>query len=178
MTAVFPSPGLIGLTSISGEVGAGIRLGQFLNGDGFSTFEHAFVCLGGGQILEAEPGGARIVPLHYAPKSIYWCSNIYKMLGDDPWHAGWITRINSLGKSYKGVPYSFLDYDALIAHRLHLPIPGLEHFIADTGHMICSQIADDFYLKLGVEIFTDKRWTGYVTPGSLWKRDLELAKVV
>jgi hypothetical protein len=177
MNDIFPAPGLIGLTQISGSVGAGIRLGQFLNGDGFSLFEHAFVSLGNGQILEAEPGGARIVPLHYRPASVYWCEHIYDLLGSKPATPGWTDTVVKLGATYKGIKYSFLDYDALVAHRLHLPIPGLEHFIADTGHMICSQIADDFYLKLGVEVFTDKRWTGFVTPGSLWKRDLELAKV-
>jgi hypothetical protein len=69
-----PRPGTMGLTPIAGEVGRLIRLGQKLNGNGFSTWEHAFILLPGDQILEAEPGGARIVPLHY--DDVYWCQGI------------------------------------------------------------------------------------------------------
>lgn len=166
------TPGLLGLTSITGGVGMGIRIGQFLNGDGFSKFEHAFVALGDGNILEAEPGGARIVPFHYADRDVYWCHNILKLL------PATVTaeQVQELARGYRGVEYSFLDYDALVAHRLHLPIPGLQHFIRDTGHMICSQLDDDFYKRLRARIFTDDRWEGYVTPGMLYNRDLELGK--
>jgi hypothetical protein len=55
-----------------------------------------------------------------------------------------------------------------------MPLPGLRGFVAASGHMICSQLADLLYQRLGVQIFTDGRWCGYVTPGSLYQRDQEL----
>lgn len=67
-------PGTIGLTLIEGIVGDLIEAGQFLNGEGLTRNEHAFTLLPGGMILEAEPGGARIVPYHYGT-NVYWCRN-------------------------------------------------------------------------------------------------------
>lgn len=165
-----PQPGMIGLTQISGEVGKGIEFGQWLNGEGFQKWEHAFVLLPGDLILEAEPGGARIVPLHYS--DVYWCRGIYELLPQPPNQQ----QLGIIAAQFKGVPYSFLDYEALAAHRLHIPVPGLRDFIKDSGHEICSQMADDFYLRLGAHIFTD-RWTGDVTPASLYNRDQELGTI-
>jgi hypothetical protein len=166
---------MIGLAQSGGDVGKLIQLGQWLNGDGFSTWEHAFVLLPDNKILEAEPGGAVIVPQHH--DEVYWCRGIYgKILPPNfKWPVAWPT-LDTLAGQLKGTPYSFADYAALTAHRLHVPAPGLQEFIANSGHEICSQLADDYYSKLGGHIFTDKRWPGYVTPGMLWKRDLELRR--
>lgn len=164
--------GIIGLTQISGSVGKAIEFGEWLNGEGFHIWEHAFVTLPGGLILEAEPGGARIVPNNYS--AIYWCTAIYD-------HAPHVKNaspvlLSQTAEKLKGTPYSFADYAALAAHRLHLWTPGLKHYIQTSKHEICSQLADDFYWQLGDEIFTDKRWPGDVTPASLYQRDLELRK--
>lgn len=173
MTLFVPQPGMIGLTQISGNVGKMIELGQLLNGEGFENWEHAFVLLPGNQILEAEPGGALVRELHY--DDVYWCTNIYKLIP-----AGLIalrtfdTILNNTVEELKGIPYSFLDYAALAAHRLHVPAPHLRKYIQTSHHEICSQLADDFYWRLGVQIFTDGRWPGDVTPASLFRRDLEL----
>lgn len=179
-----PQPGLIGLTQIQGDVGKAIEFLQGLNGDGFSRWEHAVVLLPGNQILEAEPGGAVIRPLHY--DDVYWCWNIYGLLpqvqairnvpgASEALSASFYLQLWTVARQLEGTPYSFLDYASLIAHRLHVPAPGLRDYIKDTGHQICSQLADDFYLRLGGHVFTNQRWAGDVTPGSLWRRDLELA---
>lgn len=162
--------GIIGLTQVQGAVGAGIRFGQWLNGEGFDVWEHAFVTLPGGLILEAEPGGAVIRPFHYG--SVYWCTAIYKLLPPGVTDEEF-TRV---GESLKGTPYSFLDYAALVAHRLHIWAPHLRKYIQTSQHEICSQLADDFYYRLGAHVFTDDRWAGDVTPASLFKRDQELRK--
>ncbi len=161
-------PGLIGLTPIHGPVGVGIEIGEFLNGEGFRAWEHAFITLPGGLILEAEPGGARIVPLHY--DNVYWCNGLYRLLPPE------VTpdEIAHVGESLKGIKYSFLDYDALFLHRLRVPAPHLRHYIADSSHMICSQMADEFYLRLRARLFLDDRWAGDVTPMSLYNRDVQL----
>lgn len=159
---------MIGLTHINGGVGRAIRFGQWLNGEGFATWEHAFIYLPGNLVLEAEPGGARIVPFTYS--DVYWCTGIFKLLPPttNP------TELGHVAESLKGVPYSFLDYAALAAHRLKIPAPHLRAFIKDTGHMICSQLDDEFYKRLGARIFVDGRWSGDVTPASLYNRDRQL----
>lgn len=162
---------MIGLTQISGRTGKLIRFGQWLNGEGFTSWEHAFVCLPGNLILEAEPGGAIIRPFHYTGADVYWCENIYKLLPPGISDAEF-TRV---GESLKGTPYSFLDYLALATHRLRIPGPFLKNYVQTSAHEICSQLSDDYYWRLGTQIFTDKRWPGYVTPASLYKRDLELS---
>lgn len=164
------SPGTIGLTTISGEVGRLIRLGQWLNNEGFERWEHAFVLLPGGNVLEAEPGGARIVPLVYT--DVYWCNNIRKLLPVEPGTAP--DLLNEVAKPFRGVGYSALDYFALALHHFHVNPPGLKAFIENDHRLICSQLADEFYLRLGAHIFDDGRWAGFVTPASLFRRDLEL----
>lgn len=175
MTAGLP-PGTIGLVPMGGDAGRLIRLGQWLNGDGLADFEHAFVYLGDAGIgniahgiIEAKPGGARILPLHY--ESVHWCEGIASLLppGAD---------VMSVARPLAGVPYSAADYFALVAHRLRVPVPGLRAYVASSGHMICSQLADELYNRLGCHIFIDGRWPGYVTPGMLYQRDLQLREAL
>lgn len=163
---------MIGLTQISGNVGKGIKIGQWLNGEGFSRWEHAFVLLPGNLILEAEPGGAVIRPLHYRDANVYWCGGIYAT-SPTVRNASPIILAET-ANPLEGIGYSFLDYAALSAHRLHIPAPHLRAYISSTGHEICSQMADEFYLRLGAHIFDDGRWAGDVTPAGLYRRDLQL----
>lgn len=173
ITEIRPA-GYIGLTSIHGTVGKLIRFGQWLNNDGFSVYEHAFTSLGNGQILEAEPGGARIVPItEYNPASIYWCDAIgSRMTHDQIMRAADPVFYNQ----FKGIKYSFLDYQSLVLHRFGVNLPGLRTYIQNSKHEICSQLADDFCQRLGYQVFDDGRWNGDVTPGALYKRDLELRR--
>lgn len=156
-----PQPGDIGLTSITGAVGQLIRIGQWLNGDGYGAYQHAFIVLPGNRLIEAMPGGAQIVSLDsYADRDVLYVSPVgitdaqRKAVVD-----------NAL--RYEGVPYSFLDYIALATHRFRIPGPGLRRYIKSTGHMICSQLCDRAYRDAGLQIFADGRWSGYVTPMDL-----------
>ncbi|MFH8569976.1 hypothetical protein [Streptomyces sp. NPDC017993] len=156
-----PLPGDIGLTQISGHVGRLIRIGQWLNGNGFADYQHAFLVLPDNQLLEAEPGGARVRPLssYEGVEVLYVCpSGLSERQRAD---------ICSASRAYVDVPYSFLDYVAIAAHRIHLPVPGLRRYISATGHMICSQLVDQCYKDAGVHLFDDGRWSGYVTPLAL-----------
>lgn len=160
---------MIGLTRISGGVGKAITVGQWLNGEGFRFWQHAFVALPGNQVLEAEPGGAVIRPYPYGG-DVYWCGGLFGLLPDGVTAAD----ITAVAAQLDGIGYSFADYGALAARRLRIPAPHLRRFIAATGHQICSQLADDFYLRLGGHCFTDGRWAGDVTPAGLFNRDLQL----
>lgn len=157
-------PGDTVLVQIEGAVGRAIEFGQWLNGDGFTVFEHAAMYLGGGMVVEAEPGGAREVPLsEYDGRAQFWSTGHMALTGQQ---RGAVVAA-ALKYAAARVPYSFLDYDALAVHRLRIPVPGLRRYIADTGHMICSQLVDQCYADAGVHLFKDGRWPGYVTPGDL-----------
>jgi hypothetical protein len=158
-----PQPGDIGLTSIPGPVGWLIRLGQALNGGGFTTYEHAFLVLDGGRLLEAEPGGARIAGLdEYAGQHVEYVAPAGLTDGQR-------AAICAAGLRYVGVGYSAADYFALAAHRFRLPVPGLRRWVASSRRMICSQLCDQAYQDAGVHLFADGRWPGYVTPADLWQ---------
>lgn len=161
MIRSIPEPGDIGLTSIDGPVGWGIRLGQWLNGDGFGQYEHAFVVVSDTELVEAQPGGARIRPLSDYPNALFVSPTRMTVAQRD--------AVCAAARSYLGTPYSFADYAALAAHRFHLPLPGLRSYVASTGHLICSQLVDEAYLAGGVHLFADGRWPGYVTPADLYE---------
>jgi hypothetical protein len=175
-----PQAGDIGLTQISGRTGQAIRVGMWLNGESFVNYQHAFVYTGDtniaarGMIVEAEPGpaGARYVELHYAPENVRWCRGLSYGLTDEK-----RVELAQAACGVIGVGYSFLDYVALASHRLGIPGPGLKAYISDTGHEICSQLCDLVYQKAGIQLFDDDRWPGYVTPLSLYRRDLVLRGV-
>lgn len=153
-----PQPGDIGLVCIAGGVGWLIRIAQWANGDGFRDYEHAFVYVGGGQIVEAEPGGARLADLaEYDGRPVAWipCPDRHRPL------------VAAAARGLEGTPYSVLDYVALAAHRLHIPVPGLKAYIQSTHHAICSQLCDIAAARGGWHLFDDGRWAGYVTPADL-----------
>ncbi|MCC9311671.1 hypothetical protein LN042_32180 [Kitasatospora sp. RB6PN24] len=151
------------MVRITGEVGRLIRIGQWLNGDGYADYEHAFILVGDDMVVEAQPGGARQTPLAtYQDRPIRWSSGRVPLTNDQR------AAIVSAAHRYLGVPYSFLDYLALATHRFRLPGNGLlKGFVADTRHQICSQLVDQCYRDAGVNLFSDGRWTGYVTPADL-----------
>lgn len=155
-----PGPGDFGLVAITGRVGTLIRVLQWLNGDGWSGYQHAFVVLDDGTLLEAEPGGARVMPLsEYDGTDVTFSS----------WTLTDVQRadIVRIARSLVGTPYSALDYAALALHRFRIPAPWLRRYIASRGHLICSQLVDLVYHDAGVELFTDGRWPGFITPGDL-----------
>ena len=155
-----PAPGDFGLVAIPGVVGKDIQIGQFLNGDGWSLYQHAFLYVGNGQIIEAHPGGASFARWDKYGDRARWSTGLIV-----PKHPQLIAEI---GRSFEGVPYSFLDYAAIASHTLHMPwSPLLKDFIADQRHMICSQLVDAAWANAGDQLFDDDRWPGFVTPGAL-----------
>lgn len=156
-----PLPGDFGLVSIPGTTGQFVRLGQWLNGGGYTTYEHAYIVTGIDELIEAEPGGARTNRMEYEPSGAIYSN--WPLTPDQR------TAIVAAARSLLGTPYSWLDYLSLAAHRLHIPAPHLRKYIADTGHMICSQLVDECYRRGGIHLFQDGRWPGDVTPADLAK---------
>lgn len=153
----YVKPGDFGLVHMGGNSGKWIRIGQWLNGSGFADYEHAFVYVGNDQIIEAEPSGAHKAVIHYG--GVLWSSGIIKPTDTQR------ALIVSAALRYVGRPYSWEDYFALAARRLHIPLPDLKTYIASSGHMICSQLVARCYADAGCPLYD--RWTGYTTPGDL-----------
>jgi hypothetical protein len=150
-------------------MGAAIGLGQLLNGDA-SRYTHAFILLDDGTTLGAYMGGAKIITLeeetrrHGQPGYLRYPLSYAQQLS-----------VVSIARSYVGTPYSLVEYPALAAVRLGLPNEALCRYVADSHHMICSQLVDQIYLDAGIHLFSDGRSPGAVTPGDLGNLALELA---
>jgi cell wall-associated NlpC family hydrolase len=155
----YPLPGDFGLTRIAGVTGKLVSVGQRAVGSG-SYFTHAFVYVGNGHIIEAEPGGARLSTLAHALEG-----GKHAVYSDLELTGAQRRDIVSAALSLKGTPYSFLDYLAIGEARI-LRTKHLEHFVADSGHMICSQLVDESYRRAGIDLFPG-RLTGDVAPGDL-----------
>jgi cell wall-associated NlpC family hydrolase len=157
-----PQPGDFAVTSITGSVGFLISVGEYLNGSRFGHWDHAFVYVGDDQLVEAEPGGARIASLdEYASRPVAWSTGHIELTDAQR------TKVVAAARGYAGVGSSAADYFAIAAPRFHLPVPGLKDFVADSKHLICSQLVDKCYQDAGVQLFRDQRWNGYVTPADL-----------
>lgn len=164
--AVQPQPGDFGVVRMSGDSGWWIHVGEIANGDGFADYEHAFVYVGNGQIVEAEPGGAKLTQNHYS--DVLWSTDRVYFNGESL-NVAERNRIVKAARGYVGTPYSAVDYFAIAAKRLGFQaiVPGLRQYVASSKHMICSQLVDQCYQDAGVHLFKDGRWPGYVTPAAL-----------
>lgn len=155
-----PQPGDFGLVSIAGGVGKLIRFGQWLNGDGFHDYEHAFIYIGDGKIVEAEPGGACISDLsEYDGRVILWSTGLIPLT--DVQRKG----IVETAIQWVGTPYSFLDYLAIGMYRLGITAFGISDRVISSQHMICSQLVAQDYEVHGSPLTEYPPYL--VTPGRL-----------
>lgn len=160
-----PKPGTIGLCKIDGWVGRGIVLGQALSGDA-SGWSHAFLVVDGLKVIQAMPGGAEWASLDW-----------YMQPGHAVFLPGWPDLsdtqrafIPEVAAKLIGTPYSFLDYASLAALALQIPVPFTRRRVESSGHMICSQLVDEVFRRVGVQLFDDGRLPQDVTPGDIHQR--------
>lgn len=166
-----PKPGDFEVVPVSGQGGKLIHIAQILSNTGRLNYEHARLYLGDGKAVEAQPGGARIVTISDDDGGL-WSTDLIPLMTDEE-----RSNIVALGWACVGTPYSIMDYFALAAYRFKIGplIPGLRAYVKTSKHMICSQLVDRCYNAAGIQLFTDNRWDGYVTPGDL--ADLLIPKV-
>lgn len=158
----YPQPGDFALTKIRGVIGAVINAGQYLVGDG-SPVQHALVYVGNGEIVQAMPGGAELIRLEDASEPVLWSTGRILLTPVE-------RRLICLkARGLVGTPYSFLDYASIALAHYRIRPRWIRDFVADSGHLICSQLVDEAYLRAGVHLFDDGRIPGDVTPGDLWK---------
>lgn len=156
-----PQPGDFALTRIYGITGAFISAGQHLVGDG-APIQHAFVYVGNGYIVQAMPGGAEMIRLEDASEPYIWST------GRVPLTEIQRLFISEYAIGLVGTPYSFLDYASIALAHYRIRPRWVRDFVADSGHLICSQLVDEAYKRAGVQLFDDGRLPGDVTPGDLW----------
>lgn len=125
-----------------------------------SSVNHAFVYVGGGQIVEAEPAGARLAPVSEYP-TIVWAG--WPLTGPQQ------TAVADAARSLLGTPYSWVDCAAIGVAKLfgeHVP-PAVRRRLNRKDRLMCSQLVDYSYQLGGVTLFPDGRYDGDVSPGDL-----------
>jgi len=183
MTSIDVQPGDFCCCPIAGDVGLGIEIGQWILAlahgwprakiRAMRPYDHAEIFVGQpdadapyGYTISAYPGndkpgrsGRRALPCPPAelPNSI-WSSGLIELTPAQR------DGIVAWAEAHARVPYSFLDYVAIAAHALRLPIPGLRTYISRLNHLLCSQFCDADYAANGVHLWDDQRWPGYVDP--------------
>jgi hypothetical protein len=179
-------PGSFFLRKIQGSTGRWVAAGQaFVRGG--SNWTHAGLVLDHGQLIQAEPGGARIIQAE-----TLWDDHPV-LVSDAPmqrWLAGStpasfepgadlvaeeIKRVEIVGKAryLEHVPYSFLDYVVIGLSEIWQDKTGkkvtgwLRNRVEDSQHLICSALVDRAYSWADIHLFDDGRLPGDVTPWDL-----------
>lgn len=159
-------PGDVGFSTIGGAVGIIPNIGQAILNDG-CRYSHTYIHIGGGMVLEAMPGGARIVP--GAHRQGPW----FRL----PLSNEQMLKIQHNGETLKGVPYSYMNYPALAWHEYEwIGHNLLRSYVSNSKRMICSQLVDYLLCTVDYHVFNDGRWPQDVTPGDLWYACLDQGK--
>lgn len=147
-----PNVGDFGVTRTNGLAAWAIRFGTR------STVNHAFVYVGDGKIVEAQPGGAVLSDATNYPDAIW--STMPLTDNDRASIAHWATQ-------QIGIPYSWADIAALAFACYGISNRWVNQRIERMDRLICSQLVDKAYMLAGVHLFDDGRLTQSVTPGDL-----------
>lgn len=128
-------------------------------------------------LVQAEPGGVQIVDM---TPGRYWTKDwIYIR---PRYAAGQAARVAEVAhrQADKRIPYAFECYPGILAHRTHLPIPGLDDWLSrvdsdgDPVRVICSWEVDTALTLAGYHVFNDGRVPHDVVPSELYLRLLEI----
>lgn len=183
-----PKPGSIGLSIIGGKTGALVAAGQAITGDG-SRWTHAFIVVDNDEVVEGMPGGARLTKLADRIDDdggiVFSDRPVAEALTgleastpapnwDDEWR-GFYERnlrqdICQVARGMVGTPYSFLDYVAMAFTHFGIHAGWLRRYMLSKNHMICSQLVDEAFRRVGIHMFNDGRLPMDVTPGDIANR--------
>lgn len=169
-------PGDLGFTKIGGHAGTFVGAAQWLlahtaDSDDVFTFEHVYVVTeitDDGTVLavEAMPGGAREVAINdrWTRDFAYLRPNYWS---DDHKNQG--VQVAAAARLYINVPYSFADYAAILGLHMGIDNGAVRRYVTASGHMICSQLADQALSDAGFHVFNDKRLPQDVMPIELYR---------
>ena len=152
-----PRIGDYGVVKTNGWLGWIIRVGTV------SRWNHAFIYIGNGQIVEANPQGVEVVSLHY--DRIAW--NNHEEITDEQREA-----IVKCSLSHVGRGYSFLTIALIILRILGMKVLANSKFllkVAEKDGYICSELVSECYMGAGINLLPNK--PDYTTvPGDLAER--------
>lgn len=125
-----------------------------------SPVNHAVLSVGQGMIVEGDPKGAQLSHFTKYPHAI-WANWPLTSRARD--------QIGTWGRRHVGVPYSWVD-DAEIGmvDTFHWAPRWMRRRLRSTRTLMCSQLVDAAYQAAGVQLFTDGRPAGGVSPGDLY----------
>lgn len=160
MSPAVPELGDFGVVRTEGIGSALIRFGTD------SPVNHAFVYVGDGQIVEAEPGGALLSPVNRHGDKVVWSTGAVTLATIER------QRIACYARTLVGTPYGWPDIVAiaLAQRRLGELVDSRTWWvrrIQTLDTLICSQLVDVAYNRAGVHLFDDGRLPGLVSPGDL-----------
>jgi cell wall-associated NlpC family hydrolase len=158
-------PGDYGIVSTNGWAA---RLIQLVTR---SRYNHAFVYVGNGQVIEGRPSGAGYNSLTAYP-DVLWSTVPLNPLERD--------TIVRAAVGFIGTPYSWLDCAAIgLAHLIRLHVPTVvrrnlswawdpvKRRLRRVDRLECAQLVDLAYARAGVNLFADMRDPGDVAPSDL-----------
>ena len=152
-----PALGDYGVVKTGGFFGKLIRLGTI------ARWNHAFIYIGGNQIIEATPRGVVLSPVSDYP-NIGW--NKHEELNEEQ-----RIKIHDFAMTTVGKPYNFIVIASLVLRILGFRLLAntrLLHKLAQHDGFICSELVAEAYAKAGI-ILVNKP-VDQVTPGDLAER--------
>jgi hypothetical protein len=152
-----PIPGDFGVQRSNNLAGRVIRVATR------SHFNHAFVVIEDGMVVEAQPGGAVIAALGDRTGVVY-------STGSVDLHDSDRTIICRAAKALVGTPYGWLDIASIGLLQYGVRLKPVRDRVLRRDELICSQLVDTAYAIAGVHLFQDGRLPLDVTPGDLAKR--------
>jgi uncharacterized protein YycO len=153
-----PPPGTYGVVRTGGFYAWLIRVGTR------SKFNHAFITYADGQIIEADPGGAR-----WAQLSDYDGHHIMFDLSDDMTDAQ-RQRVIDKAITLLGTPYGWTDIARLALRCAGVQWGWLTRAADNERAMICSQLVATCGEAADVDWNCDREAPAAVTPGDLAER--------
>ncbi len=147
-----------------------------------SAVNHAGVYVGNGDVVEAQPGGARLVPVEmYLGPGTFWAEGAFLANFNGVFTDG--GAVAEYAKSMVGTPYSYSDivaialaqprfkkvfgFDPIDEHVQWNDQPWWVKRLARKDRLICSQLVDEAYRLAGIHLFNDGRLSQLVSPGDL-----------
>ncbi len=166
-------PGDIGFANIVGAAGVLVWAGQKLlaaTERGEYKIKHVFVVTQGSaiapKIVQAMPSGAEEIHIDES-----WLSQPFTYVRPNyPGGRDQGFRVAEMAQRMVGTPYSFLDYAAILGLHAGVKNGLVWRRVKSSGHMICSQLADQAMADAGWHVFDDGRLPQDVMPIELYRK--------
>lgn len=134
-----------------------------------SAYNHAVFFVSPAQVVEAEPGGARLTDWSvYAGRcsdspgaEVVTSSGLISLTDEQR------ARAFTVGRAFVGTPYNWLDILSVGLLQWGIKPRWVRERVRSSRSLICSELVDVCEQGLGVQLFHDGRLPGDCTPGDL-----------